>query len=73
MSSSSTAGTGAAPTGFVVTGTAPSQAAVARTLDRLALIPALADVTLQSTQRADKKALQFTIGANLRSTEGIAR
>ena len=73
LSSSSTAGTGAAPTGFVVTGTAPSQAAVARTLDRLALIPALADVTLQSTQRGEKKALQFTIGANLRSTEGIAR
>jgi hypothetical protein len=47
---------------------------VARTLDRLALIPALADVTLQSTQpAAGKKALLFKIGANLRSTEGIAR
>jgi hypothetical protein len=47
---------------------------VARALDRLALIPALSDVTLQSTQRADvngKKALKFTIGANLRSTGGI--
>ena len=68
--------TGAAPTGFVVTGSARSQAAVARALDRLALIPALSDVTLQSTQRADvagKQALQFTIGANLRSTGGIAR
>ena len=66
----------AAPTGFVVTGSARSQAAVARALDRLALIPALSDVSLQSTQRADvgsKTALQFTIGANLRSTGGIAR
>ena len=78
--SSSTSGTasatGAAPTGFVVTGSARSQETVARALDRLALIPALSDVTLQSTQRADvagKQALQFTIGANLRSTEGIPR
>src|SRR4051794_24605529 len=39
--SSSTSGTAAAPTGFVVTGSARSQAAVARALDRLALIPAL--------------------------------
>ena len=49
---------------------------MARALDRLALIPALSDVTLQSTQRADvagKQALQFTIGANLRSTGGIPR
>ena len=62
-------------TGFIVTGNALSQDAVARALDRLALIPALSDVSLQSTQRADvagKKAMQFTIGANLRSTGGIA-
>lgn len=76
---SSTTGTPsatAAPTGFVVTGSARSQALVARALDRLALIPALSDVTLQSTQRADvagKQELRFTIGANLRSTEGIPR
>ena len=68
--------TGAAPTGFVVTGSARSQALVARTLDRLALIPALTDVTLQSTKRADvagSQVLQFTIGATLRSPGGIPR
>jgi Tfp pilus assembly protein PilN len=77
---SSTSGTapatGAAPTGFVVTGNAGSQATVARALDRLALIPALSDVTLQSTKRADaagKQALQFTIAATLRPTGGTPR
>jgi Tfp pilus assembly protein PilN len=78
--SSSTSGaasaTGAAPTAFVVTGYARSQATVARALDRIALIPALSDVSLQSTQRADvagKKAVQFTIGANLRPAGGTPR
>ena len=52
--------TGAAPTGFVVTGSAGSQATVARALDRLALIPALSDVTLQSTKRADVAGKQGT-------------
>jgi Tfp pilus assembly protein PilN len=68
--------TGAAPTGFVVTGNAGSQATVARALDRLALIPALSDVTLQSSKRADaagKQALQFTIAATLRPTGGTPR
>jgi Tfp pilus assembly protein PilN len=68
--------TGAAPTAFVVTGYARSQATVARALDRLALIPALSDVSLQSTQRADvagKKTVQFTIGANLRPAGGAPR
>ena len=63
----------AAPTGFTVTGKARSQAIVASVLERLALIPALSDVSLQSTQRADvagKKAVQFTIGANVRSAGG---
>ena len=63
----------AAPTGFVVTGKARSQEIVASVLERLALIPALSDVSLQSTQRADvagKKAVQFTIGANVRSPGG---
>jgi hypothetical protein len=44
---------------------------VAQVLDRLALIPALSDVSLQSTQRADgNQPLQFTIGATLRSAGG---
>jgi hypothetical protein len=73
---SSTSGSASAPTGFVVTGNALSQATVAQVLDRLALIPALSDVSLQSTQpsgAAGTKAVQFTIGAKLRSAGGTAR
>ena len=66
---------GAAPTGatFTVTGYARSQDSVARALERLTLMPALSNVSLQSTQRADvgaKKAVQFTIVANVRSAGG---
>jgi Tfp pilus assembly protein PilN len=72
---SSTTGSASAPTSFVVTGYALSQATVAQVLDRLALIPALSDVSLQSTQRTEvagtnTNALQFTIGASLRSAGG---
>ena len=70
---STTPTTNAAPTGFTVSGYALSQNIVARALDRLALIPALSDVSLQSTQRAEvagKKAVQFTIGANVRAGGG---
>ena len=62
-----------AATTFTVTGKALSQDTVARVLDRLALIPALSDVSLQSMQRADvagKKAMQFTIVANVRTAGG---
>jgi Tfp pilus assembly protein PilN len=72
-STTSTSTTGAAPTGFVLTGYALSQDIVALALDRLALMPGLSDVSLQSTTRADvgnKKAVQFTIGANVRSAGG---
>jgi Tfp pilus assembly protein PilN len=72
-STPSTSTTGTAPTGFVVTGYALSQDIVALALDRLALMPSLSDVSLQSTTRADvgnKKAVQFTIGANVRSAGG---
>jgi Tfp pilus assembly protein PilN len=58
---------------FTVSGFAKTQATVANVLERLALIPALSDVSLQSTQRADvagKKAVQFTIGANVRAAGG---
>ena len=69
----SSSGAASAPAGttFTVTGNALSQDAVARVLDRLALIPALSDVSLQSMQRADvagKKAMQFTIVANVRTS-----
>jgi hypothetical protein len=83
---SSTSGSAASTGGFTVTGYALSQATVAQVLDRLALIPALSDVSLQSTQRADAaptntnaapstnavptNAVQFTIGATLRSAGG---
>ena len=64
---------GAAPTGFVVTGYARTQSTVARALERLVLMPALSDVSLQSSTRSDvgtKKAIKFTIGANVRSAGG---
>jgi Tfp pilus assembly protein PilN len=63
---------GAAPTGFTVMGSADSQVRVADILDRLALLPWLTDVTLQSSVRADgeEPTLQFTIGATLGSTGG---
>jgi Tfp pilus assembly protein PilN len=67
----STAGT--APTGFVVTGYGRTQSTVARALEQLVLMPALSDVTLQSTERTDigaKKAIKFTISANVRSVGG---
>jgi len=72
LSSSGGAATPAGTT-FTVTGNALSQDTVARALDRLALIPALSDVSLQSMQRADvagKKAIQFTIVANVRTPGG---
>jgi Tfp pilus assembly protein PilN len=65
---------GTTPTSFVVTGYALSQDIVALALDRLALMPSLSNVSLQSTQRADvgatKKAVQFTINANVSSAGG---
>ena len=72
-STPSTPAAGAAPTGFVVTGYARSQATVARALERLVLMPALSDVSLQTSERSDvgtKKAFKFTIGANVRSAGG---
>ena len=71
----SPSGAAATPVGttFTVTGFALSQDTIARVLDRLGLIPALSDVSLQSTQRADvagKKAMQFTIVANVRTAGG---
>ena len=62
-----------AGTTFTVTGNALSRYAVARVLDRLALIPALSNVSLQSMQRADvagKKAMHFTIVANVLTAGG---
>jgi Tfp pilus assembly protein PilN len=62
---------GAFPTGFTITGSADSQVRVAQVLERLALLPWLSDVTLQSSVRtggASGIPVQFVIGANLGST-----
>jgi len=64
---------GAVPTGFTISGSADSQVRVAQVLDRLALLPWLTDVTLQSSVRGGGGAstpVQFTIGATLGSTGG---
>jgi len=64
---------GAAPTGFTVTGSADSQDRVAQVLDRLALLPWLSDVTLQSSIRAGGESntpVQFIIAATLGATGG---
>jgi Tfp pilus assembly protein PilN len=59
-----------APT-FTVVGTTGSQRDVAFTLDRLALLPWLSNVTLQtSTGATGTPGVQFTIGASLSSTGG---
>jgi Tfp pilus assembly protein PilN len=67
--SSTGAPAGTVPTGFTVTGVAPSQRVVAQALRRLALVPALTNVTLQSSVKSDKS-VSFTIAANVRQKEG---
>jgi Tfp pilus assembly protein PilN len=64
--------TGAPATGFTIMGSADSQVRVADILDRLALLPWLTNVTLQSSVRGsgEESTLQFTIGATLGSTGG---
>jgi Tfp pilus assembly protein PilN len=64
-------GSAAAPIGFTIAGSADSQVRVAQVLDRLALLPWLSDVTLQSSVRGGEgSSVQFTIGATLGSTGG---
>ena len=67
--------TGAAPTGFTLAGSASSQNRVALVLDRLAVLPWLSDVTLQSSTRGtgitgSSSTDQFTISANFNSAGG---
>lgn len=69
--SGTAAATEGVPTGFTVTGSADSQVRVAQVLDRLAMLPWLADVTLQSSVRSGGETsipVKFTIGAALGST-----
>jgi Tfp pilus assembly protein PilN len=56
-------------TGFTVSGFALSHDVVAEVMQRLALVPMLTDVTLQSSQRSDlgtHKAYAFTMSASVR-------
>jgi Tfp pilus assembly protein PilN len=57
------AGAGTAPTAFTIAGSTSSQPAVALVLDRLALLPWLSDVTLQSSTRSET-GVTFTMSAN---------
>jgi Tfp pilus assembly protein PilN len=70
-SSPSTAG---APTSFTVTGLASSQVRVALVLDRLALLPWLSNITLQSIARGSAAGVgggdQFSLSAELQSAGG---
>jgi Tfp pilus assembly protein PilN len=57
------------PTGFTITGFAPTQKVVAQALRRLALVPGLTDVTLQSSTTTvvdGKKQITFSAAANVR-------
>lgn len=73
--------TAGAPTSFTVSGLASSHNRVALVLDRLALLPWLTDVTLQSSTRGtttgttggSSSADQFTIGATFINVAGGAR
>ena len=71
VSTTAPATPGAAPVGFTATGSADSQNRVALVLDRLALLPWLSNVTLQSSVRGGEgQSVTFTIGATLGSTGG---
>ncbi len=63
---------GVAPSGFVLSGATYSQAAVARLLSRLAVVPDLQRVALQSAATAkvgEKEVVQFTIVAAIKAPE----
>jgi Tfp pilus assembly protein PilN len=64
----STPATSTAPTAFTVSGVAFTPEIVAQVMDRLELVPALSDVTLQSssqTSAGSSQAYQFTMSANV--------
>jgi Tfp pilus assembly protein PilN len=71
-STSTTSTTATVPTAFTVSGVAFTQDTVASVMQRLSLVPALSDVTLQSSSRTTvgtTKAYQFTMSANLLTPE----
>ena len=62
-----------APTDVVITGYTSSAAALARVLQRLAVVPSLSDVTLttsQAVQRGSKTVFQFSISAAIATPGG---
>lgn len=72
-SGGSTPVTGTVATGFLLTGRTFSQASVARTLTRLALVPELTNVQLQKSELIkvdDRRVFEFTVGADIRSSGG---
>jgi Tfp pilus assembly protein PilN len=74
-SSTTAAGTAPAPTAFTVSGIAFSHDVVAKVMQRLSLVPALSNVTLQqstSTTTGSRKTYQFTMSANIAPPE-VAR
>jgi Tfp pilus assembly protein PilN len=74
-SSSSTAAASSLSTPFAISGYAYSQSSVARLMDRLALIPWLSAVQLQSsalTPVGNRNAFQFSIGASMTNAGGAS-
>jgi Tfp pilus assembly protein PilN len=76
-STSSTAAAAPAPVApvapavtFTMSGTAPSHVRVALILDRLALLPWLSDVSLQTSNRLPTGAVQFTATATVQTNGG---
>jgi Tfp pilus assembly protein PilN len=72
---SSTTTTTTADTPFAISGYAYSQAAVARLMDRLELVPWLSGVELQSTTLTplgNRSVFQFSIGASMANTGGAS-
>lgn len=60
-----------APTvSFTIAGTAPSHVRVALILDRLALLPWLSNVSLQTSTRLPTGAVQFTVTATVQTNGG---
>ena len=57
-------------TTFTISGVAPSNVRVALILDRLALVPWLSNVSLQTTTRQPTGTVQFTVTATVQSNGG---
>ncbi len=57
-------------TTFTITGNAPSHVRVALILDRLALLPWLSDIALQTTSRLASGSVQFTVVAAVANNGG---